>query len=302
MGPALPFKYATIYKDAEIYYKPGKRFGTGKTRKHKSTVSVTAEQDRWVQTFPDQWIERRHTIPRPPPDSSLEGVTLDENTTYPFAIVRRGKIVALPAPGLDKKAIRALPDDVQVPIRRFSSHEIRGVFPQESKWGPKFIQLPDGWVPKAAVAVVEPQEAPERVDPDDKWILIDLSEQLAVAYVGRRPVYATIVSTGKNDAQTPRGIFRVGAKHRSARMSGGTGASYHFLADVPWIQYYSAGYAIHGAYWHNGFGWPRSQGCVNMHPRDAQWFFRFTEPTLPRGWHSFHPGADDPTTWVVVIR
>ncbi len=298
----LPYKYATIFKDAEIHYKPGKRFGTGKMRKHKSTVSITAEEDRWVQTFPDQWIEKRQVVPRPPPDSSLEGVTLDAETVYPFALVRRGKIEAAPQPDLDKKALRALSDDALVPIKRFSRHPIEAVHPENSKWGPKWIKLPDGWVPKAAVAIVEPQARPDRVPDGDRWILVDLSEQLAVAYKGDTPVYATIVSTGKPDARTPTGIWQVGAKHRSARMSGGSGASYHFLADVPWIQYYSGGYAIHGAYWHNGFGWPRSQGCVNMHPRDAQWFFAFTEPRIPSGWHSFHIDRDTPSTWVVVVK
>jgi hypothetical protein len=301
-GPYLPYKYATIFKDAEIHYKPGRRFGTGKMRKHKSTVSVTGEEKRWVKTFPDQWIEKRQVVPRAPAESTLEGVELNAETIYPLALVRRGKIVALPEPGLDKAAVRRLADDQKVPVRRFSRHAIEGFHPENSKWGPKWIRLADGWVPKGAVAIVKPQERPKRVPEGDRWILVDLSEQLAVAYQGDAPVYATIVSTGKTDAKTPIGTWRVGAKHRSARMSGGTGASYHFLADVPWIQYYSGGYAIHGAYWHNGFGWPRSQGCVNMHPRDAQWFFEFTEPKIPRGWHSFHNDRNNPSTWVVVVR
>ena len=33
--------------------------------------------------------------------------------------------------------------------------------------------------------------------------------------------------------------------------------------------YYYKGYGIHGAYWHNDFGTPRSHGCVNMKPDEA---------------------------------
>lgn len=302
LGDPLPYRYATIYKDAEIFYKPGRRFGTGKVRKHKSTVSITEEKERWVNTFPDQWLQRKHIVPRHPPESSLQGVTLDADTTYPFALVRRGKVVALPEPNLDKKAVRKLADEQKIPVKRFSRQEILDTWPKNTKWGPKWVKLTDGWVPKGAVAIVEPRPRPKRVGEDDKYILVDLSEQLTVAYDGGIPVYATIVSTGKTDAATPLGAWKVGTKHRSARMAGGTGASYHFLADVPWIQYYSGGYALHGAYWHNGFGWPRSQGCVNMHPRDAQWFFGFTEPRIPTGWHSFHADRNARGTWIVVVK
>src|SRR5690606_11596349 len=45
------------------------------------------------------------------------------------------------------------------------------------------------------------------------------------------------------------------------------------LRDVPWIQYFSAGFALHGAYWHDVFGTPRSHGCVNLAPIDARIVF-----------------------------
>jgi hypothetical protein len=39
------------------------------------------------------------------------------------------------------------------------------------------------------------------------------------------------------------------------------------------------GYAIHGAYWHNNFGWPMSRGCVNMRSDEAKWLFRWITPS-----------------------
>lgn len=57
------------------------------------------------------------------------------------------------------------------------------------------------------------------------------------------------------------------------------------LRDVPWIQYFSAGFALHGAYWHDVFGIPRSHGCVNLAPIDAKVVFSWTDPPVPAGWH-----------------
>ncbi|HSC89165.1 MAG TPA: L,D-transpeptidase, partial [Polyangiaceae bacterium] len=64
------------------------------------------------------------------------------------------------------------------------------------------------------------------------------------------------------------------------------------LRDVPWIQYFSAGFALHGAYWHDVFGLPRSHGCVNLAPIDARLVFEWTDPPVPSGWHGVNIGED----------
>lgn len=68
------------------------------------------------------------------------------------------------------------------------------------------------------------------------------------------------------------------------------------LRDVPWVQYFEQGYALHAAYWHDVFGTPRSHGCVNLSPVDALRVFRWTEPAVPSGWHSVVPPPDTGTT------
>ena len=57
------------------------------------------------------------------------------------------------------------------------------------------------------------------------------------------------------------------------------------LRDIPYMQYFESGYALHAAYEPDDFGTPRSHGCINLAPEDARRLF-FTEPTLPDGWHS----------------
>jgi lipoprotein-anchoring transpeptidase ErfK/SrfK len=58
------------------------------------------------------------------------------------------------------------------------------------------------------------------------------------------------------------------------------------LQDIPYVQYFEGGYALHAAYWHDDFGKPRSHGCINLAPEDARRLFFWTEPKLPPGWHS----------------
>jgi lipoprotein-anchoring transpeptidase ErfK/SrfK len=53
------------------------------------------------------------------------------------------------------------------------------------------------------------------------------------------------------------------------------------LAGVPWVMYLTdSGISIHGTFWHNDFGRPRSHGCINLTPAASKWFFRWTAPVV----------------------
>ncbi len=125
-----------------------------------------------------------------------------------------------------------------------------------------------------------------------KWIDVSIRKQLLVAYQGRRAAYATLVSTGISGMADPavshatvRGIFYIHAKHVSATMDGDEATDSYDLRDVPYIQYFHEGYALHGAFWHDDFGKPRSHGCINLAPADAAWLFEWTDPIVPPEWH-----------------
>lgn len=140
--------------------------------------------------------------------------------------------------------------------------------------------------------------AQRREDPDGfarsgrKWIDVSIKRQLLVAYEGTRPVFATLVSTGRGELGDPettlstiRGRFMIHSKHVSGTMDGEEGSESFDLRDVPYIQYFHEGFALHGAYWHDEFGKPRSHGCVNLAPADAAWLFEWTDPVVPPDWH-----------------
>jgi hypothetical protein len=147
--------------------------------------------------------------------------------------------------------------------------------------------------------------------PDDsspRWIDIDLGTQTLVAYEGKTPVFATVVSTGRAAGTTPKGVHKIWVKLRSSTMSNADDAkdtnddsTPYSIEDVPWVQYFSNGVAIHGAFWHRKFGNVASHGCVNVAPLDAMRLFDWTLPRLPRGWDASFPTAAEPAT-VVRVR
>lgn len=120
----------------------------------------------------------------------------------------------------------------------------------------------------------------EMPDTNENWVRVDLSEQRLVAYSGQTPVRAFIVSSGLPNTPTVVGEFRIRAKVRTQLMEGGSRASdnYYNLPNVEWVQYFFDDYALHGTYWHNDFGRPKSHGCVNMTNADAKWLWEFLGP------------------------
>jgi len=143
---------------------------------------------------------------------------------------------------------------------------------------------------------------PPGVGETERWLHIDLSEQTLVAYHGDVPVFATLVSTGKEPGMTPIGVHRVQTKLVAASMRDQPkeDAAYS-IDDVPWTQYFSGAVALHGAFWHAGFGQVRSHGCVNLSPSDARWLFGFTDPPLPTDWHAVSPTRGTPEGSAIVV-
>jgi len=126
-----------------------------------------------------------------------------------------------------------------------------------------------------------------------RWVDVSILEQSLVAYEGTKPVYVTLVSTGadglgdpKKTHSTIQGVFLVHTKHVTVTMDGDEAGDEFDLRDVPFVQYFTEGYAIHAAYWHDDFGTPRSHGCINLAPLDAAWLFSFTTPDVPDAWHA----------------
>ncbi len=176
--------------------------------------------------------------------------------------------------------------------------------------GKDFVELADGsYMRKSQLRVTEPGPPPEGLQDGERYIDVDLSSQTLVAYEGSRPVYATLISSGKEskikdkDHSTPTGEWRIREKHITTTMDGdGTAAGDlpYSIEDVPYVMYFHRSYALHGAFWHGNFGVQMSHGCVNLAPLDAKWLFFFVDPKLPEGFHGVWSNERELGTRVVI--
>jgi hypothetical protein len=227
--------------------------------------------------------------------SSFRGLELDRATTLPVAFVTSKGAVMLAG---DPRTQGLRPDGAlgyrqAVPVT--GQVVIRG--------GIQYLEMRDGhWLRSDDVVRVDPiQHRPGWAAPGRSWIDVSILRQSLVAYEGTDPVYVTLVSTGidgigdpKQTKSTVRGQFLIHTKHVSITMDGDEVGDEFDLRDVPYVQYFTEGYALHAAYWHDGFGRPRSHGCINLSPLDAQWLFEWTDPPVPEAWHggmSLHGGT-----------
>jgi lipoprotein-anchoring transpeptidase ErfK/SrfK len=75
-----------------------------------------------------------------------------------------------------------------------------------------------------------------------------------------------------------------------------------WLRDVPYVQYFESGFALHVAYWHDVFGIARSHGCINLSPIDGKVLFNWTEPSIPEGWHALDTGQEMGEGTTIIIH
>ena len=164
----------------------------------------------------------------------------------------------------------------------------------------RFVETKDGhWVRSQDVrTAAKPGELPWFAKEGTKWIDVSILSQTLVLWEGSTPVYATLVSTGKDGLgdpktthSTPTGVFKIFQKHVTTTMDSDMADHEFELRDVPWVMYFNGGYALHGAYWHDDFGRARSHGCVNLAPIDARHVFFWSTPSVPEHWHAAYAGG-----------
>lgn len=222
---------------------------------------------------------------KPARGSTFHGVDMSKGAwELPLAFVREEKATTydLSRMARDKKGVLAYHTPVQLTGR------------SKKLGSSRYVEAKDGtWLLDRDLAIaVKPSELPKFAASTKKWIDISILGQTLVLYEGTKPVYATAVATGRDGLGDPkktfstvRGTFRIRDKHVTTTMDAHEVDNKFELRDVPWVQYFEAGYAIHAALWHDDFGRPRSHGCINLSPIDARRVFLWTDPPLPTDWH-----------------
>ncbi|MFO8070344.1 MAG: L,D-transpeptidase [Polyangia bacterium] len=254
-------------------------------------VAVSEEGDAYRRTVRGRYIPKDSLYPASP--SEMSGVLLGDELELPLAFVVRGGVSLLR---------REEGGDRLLKEKRASRYTALPYLGELKRRGRRYAQVgEDLYVLGRTVAVARRADPPEELEPGERWIDIDLSEQVLVAYEDELPVFATLISSGREGYETPSGEFRIYGKHVSITMDDPeAGEEAYSIEDVPWTQYFEKGFALHAAFWHDRFGRVRSHGCVNLSPADAHRLFFWTTPDLPDGYHGVVATRDDPGTKVVI--
>jgi lipoprotein-anchoring transpeptidase ErfK/SrfK len=185
-------------------------------------------------------------------------------------------------------------------------HVIGAVNGKDGQW---WYQLKEGisgsgkvYVPASDIHRIDPADlSPLSPDVKDKRIEVSLKAQRITAYEGDKAVLTSLVCSGTGGFGTPRGNHKVLFKTPTSRMIGGSGTGFYDLPGVPFPTFITwSGVAIHGTYWHNDYGRPRSHGCLNVPSDVARWFWRWTLPSAPYDKSVFYTRTAEATVVHVV--
>lgn len=256
----------------------------------------TKQGERYVRSHHGGWIPVRDLVPVVPFLFHGEEAR-DGKLDFGWIIDERVPVFAAASPRMTKP-----------PVYRARFEKVAILEEKREKNGGGYVRIAEGqWVRSRDVRRPSLSLPPSVLRTGERWIDVDLATQTLVAAEGDRPIFATLVSTGKGkegtDSATPKGDFRIWVKLETSNMDNledEEAERYYAIEDVPYVQYFSQGVGLHGAFWHRGFGRVRSHGCVNLAPLDAQRLFAFTSPHLPLGWTAALPSPVEEGTLVRV--
>ena len=145
----------------------------------------------------------------------------------------------------------------------------------------EYTTLPATWTERKLAPGAEKLAYPATVG--EKWVDVDLTKHTMTAYVGADVVRGPIsMVNGAPETPTIVGTFHVYHKVPMMTMRGANadGSDYE-TPDVPWVSFFVRGYALHGAYWRDSFGYAGSHGCINLPISESKWIYDFAPIGTP---------------------
>lgn len=291
----LPFDYVLVKDEGVPMYASEEAIRSGAPKRTLTDgMSLAAGRTReiagvsYVETVDGMLVAKEH-LGWMGSGSSWSGVRLDAIDVGPsFAWTGRDKTPVHAEPSAKATRVAELPRRRRVPLVG------EAIVNDEGRWwkiaDERYVDaqhLNEVVVIAPPAGVLQPEQLGRG---NDQWIDVDLGEQVLVAYRGDRPVFATMVSSGKS-SPTPRGNYPIWAKVASMTMGNQDYEDKPYMVEhVPWVLLFQGHNALHGAYWHDRFGQRRSHGCVNLAPKDARWIFEWVSPALAEGWTGYLPG------------
>lgn len=279
-----------------------------------STVAWSKQYDdadgrTWLYTSDHTFVPKDRI--KPYPKSTFQGTHLDADTRLPIAFFRKK----------DREKYKRDGGAFIATGEKFARLSHVMLTDKSEKVGNDTYfetREPGIWVLKGADVAVARLASVIPFTPDEAastgrrtWVDISVMGGTLVAYEGATPVFATLIAPGRggtpipgrnpvSTASTPTGNFRVDGKFRWATMVSSSDSNI-VHSEVQWVQNFHGPHALHGAYWHDGWGELKSGGCVNLSPIDSRWIFGWTEPRLPKDWQGIRSVAEfGPPTRVIV--
>jgi hypothetical protein len=257
-------QYSGFYRvspNSDVFDAPNGNI-IGKSGDGFNFVGVYKVQDGFAMMRNKTWL--RLTSMKRTSASAFSGITTDKQNNFPVAWVIQASIPSK-VPG----GVRTLKTPA---IARYTLVNLFAVIKVDGwNW---YLVGPGQWLEQRKLASVKPAIQPEGAA--KKWVAVDLYEQTLTAYEGDKMVFATLISSGLPGTQTNVGTFKVWQRAETTRMSGAMGQPEGWsLPSVPYVMFFDNDISLHGTYWHDGFGFRHSRGCVNMTITDAEWVFNW---------------------------
>lgn len=273
--PVVAGSYARAAPHTQVYSTPasdGDPVREMGIRRDVGYIFVSIEDtiqnggESWAQIGASEYVNYNDLIKVQP--SSFQGVLITSTPRSPLVWIVRA-YHPRKTPGSEVESLTKL----------LLRYQLKQVFADQSVDGRDWYLLGrDQWVEQRNVGMISVSEPPDGVQ--GRWIDVNLYEQTLTAYEDEKPIYATLVSTGFGEWTTRTGLFQVYLKLDRDDMGGAFAADqsdYYYIEDVPWVMYFDGAIALHGAYWHDSFGFQKSHGCVNLAPHDARWLYEWSD-------------------------
>ncbi len=283
--------YARVYNFTDVYTTPApssvvRNVGEGFLYSTLHGRTTAEDGSEWYMLNYNEYVPARSVKETQAP--TFQGTVVQQQPERVF-----GWIVS---PVRPSSRVGGLPNTDFLTLQRYDFFQVydAGVDSNDLVW----YNIGGGrWIMQHHVSLVDVNERPEEVGEDQFWVEVDLYEQTVAAYEGDRMVYASIISSGLDKWPTREGLFQVWARLERTKMSGSEGKEdYYFIEEVPHTLYFDGEIALHGAYWHDDFGYQHSHGCVNMAPRDSEWVFNWSNDAPTDLWVWVH--TSDPVDLV----
>lgn len=315
----LPYTYARTTTETPLYERDPARDGAVRESGRLKRRAGLAVVGSWTASVPGGGAPERLALLTSGRFAKAADLEAAEFSDFSGTELAEGK-VTLPLAFVVKRGVRRYKLD-RNGAEKDKELEVHSLLPLTGRFrtshGEKFWALEDErWVRHRDVTAILPRSTfPDFAVEGQKWLDVSLIMQTLVAYEGKRPFFATLVSVAREVGPAATGsvqgapsdawglgTFEITAKHVTHVGADPFALRQSFqVYDLPWVLELGKARALYGSYWHDRFGVEHGAGGIELSPSDAVRLFQWATPSLPDGWHSStRLGAEGKT--LVVLR